>query len=225
MLFFKSKNKVNLGDFCTEYYDTNFLEPIVAGINLSDSYNEFFFEKIAETDDSFRKMSLIKFSAENLIIKFQLFALAWFHQFGDKIAIANSFFTYKYLQNKTREDIWDDSLSYNQVISKSATYGCDPDTMSGRARLSFVNVTKVELFKKYANEGLDTKCVARVLNRYGTESSWNRLSVTLGFLAANLCERLDCDLNAEARFILIAELKGIYDGIKQKLESIKIIAE
>jgi hypothetical protein len=90
--------------------------------------------------------------------------------------------------------------------------------------LSSINTKRVDLFGKYADPGYDTKCIARALNRIGTDRHWEKLSKTLGFLALNLCARLNCDLNDEARFILIATLKGFYEGNEQSFKEIKIIS-
>ena len=223
MSFFSKKQKVNLAEFTKEFYDKNFLVPIIAGIDMSDSYNELILKNIKEVDKNSISISPINLKIEILSLRFELFSLAWFHQFGDKSAVANSIFTKQYLVDKGKEDLWDKAESYNQAIAASATHGCTSATTSGRMRLMFVNKTRMDLFNKYYNENIDAKCMARALNRYGTEENWKRLSITLGYIVIAFCKNLSCDLNDEAQFQLVAVLKGFYDGSKKNLENIKIV--
>ena len=165
MSFFSKKQKVYLAEFCKEFYDKNFLEPIIAGIDMSDSYNELILKKIKEVDKNSSSISPINFKNEILSLRFELFSLAWFHQFGNNLAVANSIFTKQYLVDKGKEDLWDKAEPYNQAIATSATHGCTSSTASGRVRLLLVNETRMDLFDKYYNENIDAKCVARAINR------------------------------------------------------------
>ncbi len=223
MSFFNKKQKVYLADFCKEFYDKNFLEPLIAGIDMSNSYNELILKNLKEADQNSNNINPVIFKDEILSLRFELFSLAWFHQFGDKLAIANSVFTKQYLVDKGKEELWDKAEPYNQSIAASATHGCTSSTAAGRARLMIVNKGRMDLFKKYYNETIDAKCVARALNRYGTDGNWKYLSITFGYVVIELCKNLDCSFNDEAQFQLVAVLKGFYDGSKQNLEEIKII--
>ncbi len=223
MSFFKTKKKVRLSEFCTEFYDKNFIEPIAGGINFSNTYNELIAEKITEKDKSFQEINFENFSNEILILRFELFSLAWFHQFDTKSAVTHSIFTKKYLDDNRREDLWDNAETYNQAIAESANYGYNPSTSSGKAGRLVIAMTRMDLFNKYYSDDIDGKCLARALNRYGTNSSWKKLSITLGYIAMSLCKNLNCSLIDDANFQLIAVLKGFYDGSKQSMEEIKII--
>lgn len=223
MSFFSKKQKVRLDEFCRDFYDKYFLEPIVAGLDMSDTYNELILKNLNEVDDKSAVISPANFKNEILTLRFELFSLAWFHQFGDKSAIANSIFTKKYLVDKGKEELWEKAEPYNQAIAASATHGCSSTTASGRARLMIVNKGRMDLFNKYYNDNIDATCVARALNRYGTDSNWKYLSITFGYVVIDFCKILNCDLNKEARFQLIAVLKGFYDGVKQNIETIKIV--
>lgn len=223
MSFFKKKNKVSLSEFCTEFYDKNFIEPIVARIDFSNSYNELIVQKTTAVDKTFQEVDFEKFSNEVLILRFELFSLAWFHQFDTKSAINHSIFTKKYLVDNKREDLWDNAEPYNQAIAESANYGYDPSTSSGKAGRLFIAKTRMDLFDKYYNDNIDPKCLARALNRYGTNSSWKKMSITLGYIEMSLCKILNCSLNDDANFHLIAILQGFYEGSKQSLQEIKII--
>lgn len=225
MSFFNKKQKVYLAEFCKEFYDKNFLESVIGGVDVSNSYNELILKNIKEADKNADNIRPINFKNEILILRFELFSLVWFHQFGEKSAIANSIFTKRYLVDKGKEEFWDRAEPYNQAVAASATHGCRSSTASGRARLMIVNKGRMDLFDKYNNENIDAKCVARALNRYGTDERWNMLSITLGYIVIELCKNLNCNLNDEAQFQLVAVLKGFYDGSKQNLENIRIVGE
>ena len=225
MSFFNKKQKVHLAEFCQDFYDKNFLEATIAGIDLPSSYNELILKKINEADTNSISINQIIFKEEILCLRFEIFSLAWFHQFGDKLAIANSIFTKQYLIDKGKEELWERAKPYNQAIATSATHGCTSSTAAGRARLMIVNMGRMDLFDKYYNDDTDAKCITRALNRYGTDGNWKYLSITLGYIVIELCKNINCDLNDEARFLLIAVLKGFYDGVKQNLENIKIVGD
>lgn len=222
MSFFNKKQKVHLAEFCQDFYDKNFLATIITGIDISSSYNELILKNLNKADTNATSINQIIFKEEILCLRFEIFSLAWFHQFGDKLAIANSIFTKHYLIDKGKEELWERAEPYNQAIAASATHGCTSSTASGRARLMIVNKGRVDLFDKYYNDNIDAKCVARALNRYGTDGNWKYLSITFGYVVIELCKNLNCDLNDEAKFQLIAVLKGFYDGAKQNLTNIKI---
>ena len=223
MSIFSKKQKVRLDEFCQDFYDKNFLKPIVAGIDMSEIHNNLILKNLKEADDKSNLINSTNFKSEILTLRFEIFSLAWFHQFGDKLAIANSIFTKQYLIDEGKEELWEKAEPYNQAIASSATHGCTSSTASGRVRLMIVNKGRMDLFDKYYNDNIDAKCVARALNRYGTDGKWKYLSIALGYVVIDFCKILNCDLNDEARFQLIAVLKGFYDGVKQSIENIKIV--
>jgi len=224
MSIFSRKERVILSEFCTSYYDTQFINPVLAGMDMAEAYNQVVSDNITQVDTNFQSIDKSLLNYNLLLLRFELFALAWFHKFGIEMAVSNSIFTRDYLESISRLDIWEDCLSYNHAISKSATYGYDSSTALGRVKLLDVNKTKVDQFKKYQENGFDTKCVARVLNRYGTESSWKRMVITHALLVNTLYERIGHDLNEEATFIFISTLKGFYDGATDSLANKKIIS-
>lgn len=225
MSFFNKKRKVHLNEFCQDFYDKNFLETKIAGIDMSSTYNELILKNLSEVDIISNNINQIIFNEEILCLKFEIFSLAWFHQFADKLAIANSIFTKQYLIKKGGKELWEKAMPYNQAIAASATHDCNSSTVSGRGRIVLVNTVRMDLFKKYYNENIDGQCVTRAINRYGTYEKWEMLSITLAYVVMELCKNLNCNLNDEAQFQLIAVLKGFYDGSKQNLENIKIIVE
>jgi len=225
MSIFSKKQAVNLEDFCRDFYEKNILNPVIGGIDVGEKYFDTVRKSIAEVDQNFVNINPQKFATEMIPLRFELFALAWLHQFGDKSAVAQSVFTKCYLHQKKRDDIWDASEPYNQAIARSSTLGKTAETASGRAYLGFVNKMKVDLFKQFYKEGYDPKCVGRALNRLFSDKTW-RKGITPGLLMFALCDRLDFEQNfepnKELQFRLTSIIRGLYNGARQSLEKIKI---
>ena len=225
MSFLSRKQEVNLEDFCRDFYEKKILIPAIGGIDVGAIYCDTSWKTVVEADQNFTDISSQKFATEIIPLRFELFALAWLHQFGDKLAVAQSVFTKHYLQEKKRDGIWDASESYNQAIARSVTVGKTADTASGRAHLGFVTKMRVDSFSHFYEQGHDPTCVARVLNRLFSDEPWKK-GITVGLLMLALCDRLDFEPNfepnKEAQFRLTAVIHGIYDGARQPLERMKI---
>ena len=220
--FLKKKTQIKLEDFCSDYYEKNILLSRREGIDLKTIFFDHVIESIAEADSNFASLNTEKFINEMTIVRLEIFSIAWFHKFGDSLAVKNSIFTRDYLHSRNRDDIWDNSESYNQAVARSSTLGKTHETTSGRAYLEFVTKMRVDLFNKFTKEGMDAKCVARALNRFSTDIAWKN-KITPGFLMLNLCDRLDCEINNEGQFRLVAILIGLYQGVQQSFNDIKII--
>jgi hypothetical protein len=218
MPIFSRKKKVNLTDFCTAYCDEFFF----GKTEVAETYNSLISEKIIEVDPDFQKVNNTNLAHQILILRLELFSLAWFHEFGHKSSIEQAVFTKAYLNNKGLISIWEAIEPYNQAIAKSALHGYTSDTMNGRVQILDVNKTRMDLFKKYHSEGVDNKCIARALNKYGTQRSWDRLSISLHYLTHSFFLQINHEANEESIFIFVAILKGFYEGSKQSLEEIKL---
>lgn len=227
MVIFGKKQEIGLEEFCSEFYEKNILNPVIEGIDAGAVFVGTIKRNVVEVDNNFAKISAQKFADEVTLLRFELFALAWLHQFGDKLAIVQSDFTKHYLHEKKRDDIWDNSESYNQAIARSTTLGKTPKKAFDRVFLGRVSTTRMDLFKKYHNDGHDPKCVARVLNRLFADDAWKK-GITAGLLMFALCDRFGFESNfeptKEAQFRLTAIIRGFYDGAKQALRGIKIKA-
>lgn len=225
MSSFSEGQKVRLEDFCRDFYEKNILNPVVGGVDVGALYSDTAWKTVVEADQNFADINSQRFATEILPLRFELFALAWLHQFGDRSAVAQSVFTKHYLQEKKRDGIWDASEPYNQAIARSVTLGKTAETASGRAHIGFITKMRVDLFDKYRKEGRDPKCVARVLNRLFSDEAWKK-GITAGLLMFALCNCLDFEPNfepnKEAQFRLTAVIRGLYDGARQSLERIEI---
>ncbi len=222
---FSKGQEVRLEDFCRDFYEKNILNPVIGGIDIGAIHCDTAWKTVVEADQNFADISPQRFATEIIPLRFELFALARLHQFGDKSAVAQSIFTKHYLQEKKRDDIWDASESYNQAIARSSTFGKTPETVSGRAHLGFTTKMRVDLFSHFYEQGHDPKCVARALNRLFSDEPWKK-GITAGLLVFALCDRLGFgakfEPNKEVQFRLTAVIRGLYDGARQSLERIRI---
>ena len=196
MSLFSKKHEVSLENFCRDFYENKILNPVVGGIDVGAMYYDTVWRSVIEVNQNFAGISSQRLATEMIPLRFELFALAWLHQFGDKSAVAQSVFTKHYLQEKKRDDIWDASESYNQAIARSVTLGKTDRTASGRAHIVFTVKMRVDLFDKYHKEGRDPKCIARALNRIFSDEPWKK-GITAGLLMFALCDRLGFKPNFE----------------------------
>jgi hypothetical protein len=218
---FSRKERVKLDEFCGEFYDKNIFQAVVAGKDLRAVYFESVKRSIAEVDPRFGAIGEQKLLSEMTLIHLELFGLGWLHQLGDKHVAAQSAFTESYLMNRGRGDIWDAVEPYNKAIAHSSTLVQTSETRTGRAYLTFRNNMLADLFDLWHKQGFEPKPSARAANRLFTEIAWQK-GLTAVLLLQVLCERLGCELNEEAQFRLVAVIRGLYEGIREALKSIKV---
>ncbi len=216
MSLFSIKPKISLENFCQDFYDNYILNQVVEKVDLSSVFPEYVKKTITEADGVFVNIDSQKFADEIVILRFELFALAWLHKYRDRSAVAQSIFTRKYLNDKKRDDIWDAMEHYNQAIAHSVT------------ATPFIIRMRMDLYDVYCEKGYDSKCVARVLNRMFSEKAWN-IKNTSYFLILALCHRLGLGYgskylgpNEKAQLELHVFIHGLYDGAKQSCEEVKI---
>ncbi|HEX9916421.1 MAG TPA: hypothetical protein VGB16_01670 [candidate division Zixibacteria bacterium] len=225
MSLFNKKQQVELEAFCRLFYDNVILNCVVNGLDVNATILDTLKNSIVATDHNFANIDSQKVNDEIIVLQFELFALAWLHQFGDKLAVAQSTFTKNYLHDKKRDDIWDAMESYNQAIARSSTLGRTSKKPFDRAYLARVDTTRMNLFKQFHKEEHDPKCVARVLNRLFADDVWKK-GVTAGLLMFALCDRLSFDPNCqpskEAHSRWFIEINDFYDKDLKSLSNIKI---
>lgn len=218
---FKKKTEISLEDFCQDFYTKNIFPPKIDGIDYEKTFFDEVIKSVMEADPNFSKISSQNLIDELTIIRLEVFAIAFLHQYGEKQAVLYSIFTKDYLYKSNRQKVWDNSEPYNQAVAQSSTYGKNSNIAVDRGQISFINSMRVSLFDKYTKKGYDPVCIARSINRYSTETAWAQ-SITAGLLTITLCRRLSCEINDEAMFRLTAIIRGFYDGAKQNLVRIKI---
>lgn len=224
MGIFSKKQEVNLENFCRDFYEKNYLKPVIGRVDVGAIFYDASWRSIVEADPSFDDIDSKYFAAEVKLLQFELFALAWLHKFGDKLAVTQSVFTKNYLEENKRNDIWEESEDYNQAIARSSTAGKTKEKAFDRVYLARVYKTRADLFDQFHKEGLDPKCVARALNRLFSDEAWKK-DITANFLMLTLCDRLGFkqdEPNKKAQQRLTFVIRMIYDGAKQSLDNIKI---
>lgn len=215
------KPRVPLEAFCREFYDRYVLAPTVRGLNVGEVYCHSVQESIAEVDSGFATIDSERLLAEMTMVRFEVFGLAWLHQFGDKRAPDQSAYTKEYLVEKGHEDIWANMEPYNQAIARSSWAGYTSETATGRAYLTFFNTVLADSFDKWFARGFEPDCVARAANRLLAKAAWKK-GITPGFVMLTLCNRLGYELNEQGQIRLAATIQGLYDGAREAMRQVKI---
>ena len=223
MGLFSRKQKVRLDTFCADFYDQHILNPVVAGVDCGRAWSETVVRAVTEVDHTLATVDCDTFLSEMIVIRFEVFALAWLHQLGDKHAGAESAYTKSYLEQKARQDIWGDLEPYNRAIGRSSTLRQTYETAAGRAYLTFRNRILADLCDKWLAQGFEPDAVARAVNRLLTEVAWKK-GITAACLMLTLSDRLGCELNEQGQFRLTAVIRGLYDGARGTLRQVKVEA-
>jgi hypothetical protein len=227
---FTKKQEVTLDAFCRDFYDRNIMNPVLEGIDIVAGFVEVIKKNLVEVDQKLSSIDDKELAAEVILLRFEIFGLAWIHQFGDRLAVAQSVFTKNYLHENGRDDIWDNMEFYNQAIARSSTLKASNPKNPEYAFLTKVNKTRMDLFTKFHNEGHDPVAIARALNRLFTEDAW-KSDNTRQLLMFGLYDHLgfgpNCDeskwANEEAQFRLKGVIFGLYKGALEATEEIKIV--
>jgi len=225
MSFFSQKQEVEIEPYCRLFYENVILNCIVDGVDINAQIFDTLKKALTDTDSNFTNTNSQKFNDEIIALQFELYALAWLHQFGDKLAVVQSVFTKNYLGGKNQNDIWEAMEPYNQAIARSTTISRTPEKAFDRVYLVKVNTTRMNLFEQYHKEGFDDKSVARVLNRLFFDEAWKK-GVTAGLLLFAFCERLglgkDFEPSKEAHHRWFIEINDFYEKDRGSLSKVKI---
>jgi hypothetical protein len=223
MGFFSKKPRVRLDDFCRDFYDRNILysHPEVARLGYAQVFCDTIKCSIGKVDPRFAAVDSELLKAEMTLVRFEVFGLAWLHQQGNKRAAEQSEFTRLYLEESCRTDIWEAMQPYNKASARSSTLGRTGETATGRAYLTFINETRAAFADEWFKLGFAPLSIGRAVNRLATDVAWKQ-SLTAAFLMTTICENLECQLNEEAQFRLVAIIRGFYDGVTESLKAVKI---
>src|SRR3990167_1513395 len=226
MSFFSRKHEVNLEDFCRDFYDNMILNPVITKIDVGGAFIDVIKKEITEIYPKFANVNLQKLKEELIILRFELFALAWTHKFvSGKIVVAQSSFTKRYLHEKGRNDIWTGMEDYNKIIDGATLHWL---TNLGKMNLSFNYHMREDLTAENIKDAKELginidESIERVNNRLWSEPAWKQ-KLLLGPLVFTLWNRLGFNSkegNEEAEFRLAVVLRGLYDGAQQSWDKIK----
>ena len=225
------KPKISIEDFCQQFYDSQIFHATIAGIDAWSSFLETAFKSVSEVDQSFAKIDKTAFQREMTAIRLELFGLAWGHKFKkEKSTIPQSLFTKSYLEENENLQIWDIMGEYNKAIASSSVEIASGER-AHRGWAAFMNQMRFDICEKWAKANIvdlnnitqdeqeQMKCVARAINRLGTEVAWEK-GITTQFLTARLADRLGCNenLKSEALFRLAAVIHGLYQGAMEAIK-------
>ena len=221
MSIFNRKPKIKVDEFCRNFYNTQILFPNVGNIDVNSIYFDTVKKSIVEVNPSFAKIDGQLFQSEMILIRFELFSLAWLHKFGENHTVEQSELTKSYLTENNREDIWGKLEPYNRAVARSITYGYKADNPNGRTFLVSIDSMRMQMFEKWHKQNFDSNCIARSVNRLSSETAWKK-NMTAGFIVMTLCEHLNCELNEDAQFRLMANIYGIYSGAMNAFDEVEI---
>lgn len=226
MGLFSRKEKVCLEEFCFDFYDKTILSPEFEGIDVGEVYFQQRLTSVAAADARFAAVDSKRFRAEMMLIHFEVFGLAWVHQLGPKYLPDQAYCTKLYLEARNKADIWDAMEPYSRAIGQSAgLYAKRGQSVRlQRARVVGINILRYESCKHWQEQGFRLDAVlARAANRLGTAGAWKQ-GLTSRLLMITLCERLGCEVNEEAGFRLEVVIQGLYDGAREALKAVRIVA-
>ena len=221
MAFFSRKAKVSVADFSRDLYDRYVFGPDPTGGDFASIYAETIHRLIAEADCSFTSVALPRLTEECLALRLEMIATAWTHASKPEVALAASEFTKQYLSDIGRSDLWDAMSDYNQAVAESTIHGADPNRATGRAKITFVNVSRANLFDELVATAGDPVCVARVANRLGSKASW-KTGITQVLLAFRMTRRLGIEGSDQIWERLGAIAFGYYRGAKEAVDGVKL---
>ncbi len=227
MPLFSKKPEVNLETFCSEFFDSQILAPVIAGVDGA-VFVETLLESVGSADPSFGRATLPAFRREINALHTELFGLA-FDLVVKKapLCLKVSAWTKRYLEEKGATDMWAGAEVYNQTIARSSHEIFQRERIR-RANITFLNSFRFRSAKKWYEAataadasfaGTDPECMVRVANRLGTEVAW-RKGITLAMLVGTLLQQLGVEVNAEARFRLQTIVSGLYEGARETVASV-----
>jgi len=220
MSIFSRKEKVVLEVFCKRFYADNIFNESIGENDFNLGYATVVRNSIIEADFSFSGVKIEDLRYEIILLRIEMFSLAFLHKFGEKLSLAQTEYTWDYLRNKA-DSIWNDLMDYNKAIAQSNNLNTGLNTKTNKIYTAKLDINRIKLFDMYHAQGFDDVCIARMINRVYSETVWKNRK-TIFYLTQTLCERLKCKLNEEAQFGLEAIIFGFYNGAMEKLNKIEI---
>ena len=222
MGLFRTKRKVTTERFCLEFYSGHVFAKPIRGLDPHLVWSQTVHKQITSTDTVFKQVDLDEFSFELRALRLEVFALAWIHRVDQRLTLVQSQFTKDYLYQNGLSDLWETMGAYNTAIARSTVGGSDPNTRSGRSKITYLNLSRVNMFEEWSGKDFDDDCIARVANCLGSKSAWKSTRVHT-YLSFALTDRLGCEISREARKGLLALVKGYYDGAKELLQKVTVV--
>jgi hypothetical protein len=232
----KRKPNISVEECCKEFYDKNIFHAIIAGIDGWSMLLGTRLKFVTEADTSFSSIDPDLFRQEMTAVRMEVFALAFARKVKrEDLMQVQSFFTWCYLEENGKLDIWDIMGEYNKIIALSAVTDTDGHQMSNKHVMK-INMLRAEAMKKWVktnvnnpdswtdDENKQAICGGRVIMRLGADIKREDF-VAPKMLACKLADRLGRPfehVKDEAIVRLWFIIRGFYEGAEEYLKSISL---
>lgn len=221
MGLFSNKPRVSIDEFCHQFYDQYIFNGEIAGVDVTGTYwaailrNESF-KEVSETERP-------RFHQEMTALYFEVFALAWahHHNYRDKMLIPQAVLTKEYLLERQEESLWEAIREYARTGAHAAGAVLKGGDRALRAKLVFQNSFRMDLANEWLEKGIDPEAVGYAINSLFTDEAWSN-EVGAIMLADAVLERMNWSSTDERRFQLGAVAKGLYQGVRNELKTVRI---
>jgi hypothetical protein len=231
MGIFNSKPKLNIEQFCNQFYDRHIFHFIFDNKDFYLNYTNHLHQMIVQAEPSFANIGLQTFHEEFKALNIEIFGLAWTHKFcsnlpfcKDEFLFAEISFTHSYLLKNEHQHVWDIIADYNKAIGESC-YAIvqNKDRARQRAWFTYLNTAKFELFCKRTEQGRDPKFSGRIGNRMISDGAWQG-GFTSVYLTDILKNRLgyETKLNNQMLSIFTAAISNMYKVAKDEITRVKL---
>jgi hypothetical protein len=229
MSFFSKKPEVKLKEFCRNVYDETFINPPIGKEHPRAVFPDQLKQVLIEEDPDFKKVELSILANEILTLRFELFALAWIHEFGLGSAIDQSLFTKLYLKDKGKIDVWNGMDHYNKAVSHASIVGISDIQKASILKTRADNADKFFLIANKKGIAVD-EAIGWAINRFSSEKAWKERK-TAYFLMLSLCHKLGLGFGSNyhgpkegAQGNIIGLIFGCYAVSKKSWGEVKIVS-
>lgn len=219
MKMFEGKSKMTVKEWCEDFYGDYVFASSIYGEDPWQIFCDSVHNQIFKADSSFSEVDVEDFSDEMLALRLEVIGIAWIMLVNINLAPKQSECTRLYLQNHGHEYFWDMMEPYNSATAKATVGGMD----KGRARITFINIRRTQLFDEWVPFVADPKDAARPANRVGSVVSWKHQKTHI-YLSFALTDQLQCEINKEAREKVMAIIHGFFVGVSEELQKVKIVS-
>jgi hypothetical protein len=221
MGLFDRKPKMSVQDWCEHFYSNYVFASPIGGADPWQLFCNSARDQVAQSDPTFSDVDAVILSDQLLALRLEVIGIAWILRVKDDLSPKQSECTRLYLLNRNQESFWEMMEPYNQAVAKATVGGSNSST--GRANITFMNSMRKQLFDKWTAMVSDPKDAARPANRFGSDVPW-KSHKTHVYLSFALTDQLHCELNEEARKVLMAVIQGLFDGASEELLKVKIVS-
>jgi hypothetical protein len=189
MAFLGRKNKVDIEDFCKDYYDLQVYQQ-----HLKDSEaDKIWWKEVTNAPGDIAASSLpsdFETTRRELVaLRLELFSLAWLRKFERASAVMRqSSFTKGYVGVQDIKGVWEAMGEYNSVIGQpSVMSDARGRPLDGRKLADIAN-KRADIISQWTKNGFDVESVTRVANRIWADDRSE--SGLFGLLGMKLAQRL-----------------------------------